>query len=89
MGRSAEDQSQNVDDGCDTTKWIQRDMRRMATYLPRGEAWISETGSHFAMSDDQQNYFRALLSFPNSTERDFVKTKSQTYFDKCLRAMHI
>jgi proline iminopeptidase len=39
------------------------DMRRMATLLPHGEAWISETGSHFAMYDDQQNYFRALLSF--------------------------
>jgi proline iminopeptidase len=39
------------------------DMRRMATLLPRGEAWISETGSHFAMYDDQQNYFRALLTF--------------------------
>jgi proline iminopeptidase len=39
------------------------DMRRMATLMPRGEAWISETGSHFAMYDDQQNYFRALLNF--------------------------
>jgi proline iminopeptidase len=39
------------------------DMRKMATLLPRGEAWISETGSHFAMYDDQQNYFRALLRF--------------------------
>jgi proline iminopeptidase len=39
------------------------DMRRMATLMPHGEAWISETGSHFAMYDDQQNYFKALLSF--------------------------
>jgi proline iminopeptidase len=39
------------------------DMRKMATLLPRGEAWISETGSHFAMYDDQQNYFKALLNF--------------------------
>jgi proline iminopeptidase len=39
------------------------DMRRMATLLPHGEAWISKTGSHFAMYDDQQNYFGALLSF--------------------------
>jgi hypothetical protein len=38
-------------------------MRRMATLSPRGEAWISETGSHFAMYNDQQNYFRALLGF--------------------------
>ena len=39
------------------------DMKKMATLLPQGEAWISETGSHFAMYDDQQNYFRALLGF--------------------------
>jgi proline iminopeptidase len=39
------------------------DMRKMATLLPQGEAWISETGSHFAMYDDQQNYFKALLGF--------------------------
>jgi proline iminopeptidase len=39
------------------------DMRRMATLLPNGQAWISETGSHFAMYDDQQNYFKALLRF--------------------------
>jgi proline iminopeptidase len=39
------------------------DMRRMAALLPRGQAWISETGSHFAMYDDQHNYFKALLSF--------------------------
>jgi len=28
-----------------------------------GEARISQTGCHFAMYDDQQNYFKALLSF--------------------------
>jgi len=39
------------------------DMRKMATLMPKGESWISETGSHFAMYDDQQNYFRALLTF--------------------------
>lgn len=39
------------------------DMRKMATLLTRGESWNSETGSHFAMYDDQQNYFRALLKF--------------------------
>lgn len=39
------------------------DLRKMATLLPRGEAWTSETGSHFAMYDDQQNYFKALLRF--------------------------
>jgi proline iminopeptidase len=39
------------------------DMRKMAALVPYGEAWISQTGSHFAMYDDQQNYFKALLSF--------------------------
>ena len=39
------------------------DMRKMAALLPRGEAWISQTGSHFAMYDDQRNYFKALLVF--------------------------
>jgi len=39
------------------------DMRKMATLMPRGRSWISETGSHFAMYDDQQNYFLALLKF--------------------------
>ena len=44
------------------------DMRRMAALLPRGEAWISKTGSHFAMYDDQHNYFTALLSFLKGRE---------------------
>ena len=39
------------------------DMRKMAKLMPNGQSWISETGSHFAMYDDQQNYFRALLTF--------------------------
>jgi proline iminopeptidase len=39
------------------------DMRKMATLMPKGKSWISETGSHFAMYDDQQNYFNALLKF--------------------------
>ena len=39
------------------------DMRRMATLMPKGQSWISETGSHFAMYDDQQNYFNAVLKF--------------------------
>jgi proline iminopeptidase len=32
------------------------DLQKVATILPQGEAWTSETGSHFAMYDDQQNY---------------------------------
>ena len=39
------------------------DLRRMGALIPHGQAWISETGSHFAMYDDQQNYFKALLGF--------------------------
>jgi proline iminopeptidase len=39
------------------------DLRKMVTLLPQGEAWTSETASHFAMYDDHQNYFKALLSF--------------------------
>jgi len=39
------------------------DLRRMAALISHGEAWTSETGSHFAMYDDQHNYFKALLSF--------------------------
>jgi len=39
------------------------DMRKMATLMPKGESWNSESGSHFAMYDDQLNYFRALLKF--------------------------
>jgi proline iminopeptidase len=41
-------------------------MRKMATLMPQGQSWISQTGSHFAMYDDQQNYFRALLKFLKS-----------------------
>jgi proline iminopeptidase len=43
-----------------------QDMRKMAALLPRGKSWISETGSHFAMYDDQQRYFEALLKFLTS-----------------------
>lgn len=39
------------------------DLRKMAKLMPKGSAWISERGSHFAMYDDQQNYFKALLNF--------------------------
>jgi proline iminopeptidase len=39
------------------------DLRKMVTLLPQGEAWTSETGSHFAMYDDQQIYLKALLRF--------------------------
>jgi proline iminopeptidase len=46
------------------------DMRRMATLMPKGQAWISETGSHMSMYDDQQNYFRALLEFLLMNEID-------------------
>jgi proline iminopeptidase len=35
----------------------------MGAFIPHEQAWISETGRHFAMYDDQQNYFKALWSF--------------------------
>lgn len=42
------------------------DLKRMATLMPKGQSWISATGSHFAMYDDQRNYFRTLLRFLRS-----------------------
>ncbi len=42
------------------------DLKRMATLMPKGQSWISAAGSHFAMYDDQRNYFRTLLKFLRS-----------------------
>ncbi|HVB70663.1 MAG TPA: proline iminopeptidase-family hydrolase [Acidimicrobiales bacterium] len=38
-------------------------LEMMATRIPRGSSYICENGSHFAMYDDQDAYFSALLSF--------------------------
>jgi proline iminopeptidase len=38
-------------------------IRREARLIPGAELFISETGSHMAMWDDQQRYFAALLGF--------------------------
>jgi proline iminopeptidase len=38
-------------------------MRKMATLMPNARVWISETGSHMSLYDDQENYFRELLLF--------------------------
>jgi proline iminopeptidase len=39
------------------------DMRRMATLMPNAQSAICPNGSHLAMWDDQDVYFRNLLSF--------------------------
>jgi proline iminopeptidase len=38
-------------------------IRREAKLIPQSSLFISETGSHLAMWDDQKNYFEALLAF--------------------------
>jgi len=38
-------------------------MRRMAQQMPNAESWISDTGSHLTMYDDQVPYFRVLTGF--------------------------
>lgn len=38
-------------------------IRREAAILPRGECFISQTGSHLAMWDDQKSYFAAVDRF--------------------------
>ena len=42
------------------------DIRRMSELLPNGEVWISQTGSHLTMWDDQVPYFKTLLRFLKS-----------------------
>ncbi len=39
------------------------DIRRMGTLLPRSRVAICENGSHLAMWDDQEAYFRHLVAF--------------------------
>jgi proline iminopeptidase len=45
----------------DTMSPIQ--MQRMSTLMPRARAVVLENGSHMAMYDDQDAYFRALVPF--------------------------
>lgn len=40
-----------------------REMRRIASLMPNGRAAISSRGSHLAMYDDQEWYFRRLIDF--------------------------
>jgi proline iminopeptidase len=44
-----------------------QDLRKMAASMPNARAWISETGSHLTMWDDQVPYFRELLTFLKSS----------------------
>lgn len=39
------------------------DIRRMHSDIPGSRLFMSETGSHMAMYDDQENYFKALVGF--------------------------
>jgi len=41
-------------------------LEMMATRIPRGSCYICENGSHMAMYDDQEAYFKALLDFLSS-----------------------
>jgi proline iminopeptidase len=42
------------------------DLRKMAKSMPNARSWISESGSHMAMYDDQVPYFTELLTFLKS-----------------------
>jgi proline iminopeptidase len=44
------------------------DIRREGKLLPNSRVWISETGSHLAMYDDQPGYFAALIGFLRDVE---------------------
>lgn len=41
-------------------------LEMMATRIPSGSSYICENGSHMAMYDDQEAYFKALLGFLSS-----------------------
>ena len=43
-------------------------MEKMARELPHGEYAFMPNGSHLAMYDDQQNYFKALVGFLRKQE---------------------
>jgi proline iminopeptidase len=44
------------------------DIRREGSLIPKSRVWICENGSHFAMYDDQEAYFRGLLGFVKDVE---------------------
>jgi len=43
-------------------------MRAMATRLPKGRFLLCPNGSHMAMYDDQETYFRGLIAFLKDME---------------------
>ena len=45
------------------------DIREMGRLLPRGRTVICENGSHLAMWDDQEAYFRGLIGFLHDVEK--------------------
>lgn len=45
------------------------EIRKMGTLIPHSKVHICENGSHLAMYDDQEEYFRGLLSFLDELEK--------------------
>lgn len=48
-------------------------MRMIATKVPRGNSLICPEGSHMSMYDDQQTYFKGLLTFLKSVDANTLK----------------
>jgi len=44
------------------------DIRRMGSLIPRSRVAICDNGSHLAMWDDQERYFRELIAFFKDVE---------------------
>ena len=44
------------------------DIERMGTLIPHSRVAICQRGSHCAMYDDQETYFRELLQFIDDVE---------------------
>ncbi len=44
------------------------DIRREGSLIPNSRVWICENGSHLAMWDDQEAYFRGLIGFLEDVE---------------------
>ena len=48
-------------------------MRMIATKVQRGNSLICPQGSHMSMYDDQQTYFKGLLTFLKAVDAGTVK----------------
>jgi len=49
------------------------DFQKMGRLIPKSRAVICEKGSHWAMYDDQETYFRELIRFIRDVEADRFK----------------